>query len=132
MHTGSVLDALRQRMTAGEVSYAVGYDIEGSVVPATALALRRTSASGGEPTPDSTIDFIGPRALPAGSSWTWTGTITAPSTGDYVLKLQTAGGRGTLTLDTPRRRQRQVAADEGDEAVVEAEARQACSRRSTA
>ena len=32
---------------------------------------------------------------------TWTGTITAPSTGDYVLKLQTAGGRGTLTLDTP-------------------------------
>ena len=101
MHTGGVLDALRQRMTAGEVTYAAGYDIEGSVVPATALALRRTSASGGEPTPDSTIDFIGPRALPAGSSWTWTGTITAPSTGDYVLKLQTAGGRGTLTLDTP-------------------------------
>jgi beta-glucosidase len=101
MHSGSVLDALRQRMTAGEVTYAVGYDIEGTVVPATALALRRASASGGEPTPDSTIDFTGARALAAGSSWTWTGTITAPSTGDYVLKLQTAGGRGTLTLDTP-------------------------------
>lgn len=101
MHSGSVLDALRQRMTAGEVTYAVGYDIEGTVVPATALALRRASASGGEPTSESTIDFTGARALAAGSSWTWTGTITAPSTGDYVLKLQTAGGRGTLTLDTP-------------------------------
>lgn len=100
-HSGSVLDALRQRMTAGEVTYAVGYDIEGTVVPATALALRKASASGGEPAPESTIDFTGARALAAGSSWTWTGTITAPSTGDYVLKLQTAGGRATLTLDTP-------------------------------
>ncbi len=120
-------------MTAGEVTYAVGYDIEGTVVAATALALRRPSASGGEPTPESTIDFTGARALAAGSSWTWTGTITAPSTGDYVLKLQTAGGRGTLTLDTPP--PSAPAADGGaavaDEAAAEAAARQACSRRPT-
>ena len=39
--------------------------------------------------------------MPAGTTWTWTGTITAPATGDYVLKLQTSGGRGTLMLGTP-------------------------------
>src|SRR5213078_263138 len=59
-----------------------------------------------EPTPpqaDAQIDFSAARALPAGSAWTWRGTLSAPATGDYDLKVQTDGGRATLTVnDTVR------------------------------
>ena len=100
MHTGSVIDTLRGRQFAGELTYAIGYDVEGRVVPASALSLQAT-VSNGPPINAGPIDFVGARGLRAGSSVTWTGTITAPATGDYVLKLQTAGGRGTLSLDPP-------------------------------
>ena len=32
---------------------------------------------------------------------TWTGTIVAPKTGDYILKVQTSGGRGSLSFAAP-------------------------------
>jgi beta-glucosidase len=99
MHTGSVIEALRTRMTSGTLAYALGYDVQGTAVPASALAIKRTT--GAEAVAESTIDFTGPKALPAGTSWTWTGTITAPVTGDYTLALQTTGGRGTFSVDPP-------------------------------
>ena len=49
--------------------------------------------------PRGPIDFTGTKALPAGSTFTWTGTITAPATGDYEIRLQTAGGRGSIQFD---------------------------------
>lgn len=101
MHAGSVLEALGRRNASGTMTYAIGYDVEGTPVPASALAVRRVPTSADEPRTDTTLDFTGANALAPGSSRTWTGTITAPVTGDYVLKLQTAGGRGTLSLDAP-------------------------------
>jgi beta-glucosidase len=47
---------------------------------------------------DATLDFTGSEALPPGSSWTWTGTITAPDTGAYELCLWTDGGIGRLSI----------------------------------
>ncbi|MER7506403.1 glycoside hydrolase family 3 C-terminal domain-containing protein [Nonomuraea pusilla] len=58
--------------------------------------------------PAAPIDHTGARALPPGTSWTWTGAITAPETGDYDLRVQGAGGAPafhgsvTLTLDGER------------------------------
>lgn len=109
MHMGSPLDELTRRAGAtGRIDYAVGYDVDGVVVPASALepadragshGLLRAGAAGGAGTVDPVIDFTGTHALPAGSSITWRGTITAPATGDYDLKLQTSGGRSSLRLD---------------------------------
>jgi beta-glucosidase len=38
-------------------------------------------------------------ALPAGTTDTWTGTLTVPSTGDYWLNMQSLGATATLTVD---------------------------------
>ena len=73
MHTGSVLDALRQRMTAGEVTYAIGYDIEGDRRARTGARAATDAGERWRPTQENTIEFTGARALPAGSTWTWTG-----------------------------------------------------------
>jgi beta-glucosidase len=108
MHTGSPLDELARRAGARQIAYAVGDDVDGVPVPATALqpqgrtdahGLLRDAPAGGQPAVDAVIDFTGANALPAGTSATWRGTITAPATGDYDLKLQTSGGRGSVRLD---------------------------------
>jgi len=123
MHTGRPYDALRKWAPLVPFTYAVGYDLDGIAVPPSAVTpegragahgwLRRTAAGAGgargtpaapvaapgEDHVDPAIEFVGATALPAGSSWTWTGTVTAPETGEYVLKVQTAGGRGTLAVD---------------------------------
>jgi beta-glucosidase len=62
--------------------------VEGALVPGSAMDI-------------AAIDFTGPRAIPAGQAWTATGTITAPATGDFELKLQTLGGRGSIQIDPP-------------------------------
>lgn len=87
MRADSPLDVLQKRAGAGaRITYAKGYDLDGEVVPAKVL------------NPQATINFVGTNALPAGSTFGWTGTIVAPKTGDYILKLQTGGGRGSVTL----------------------------------
>ncbi|MGD2068485.1 MAG: glycoside hydrolase family 3 C-terminal domain-containing protein [Gemmatimonadota bacterium] len=115
MHRGSPLEALRGAASASSgIAYARGYDVDGDVVPTSALAplpdapagqaggggLLRAPAGGGPAAVDATVDFTGAEALPAGTSVTWTGTLTAPVTGEYELRLQTSGGRGTLNLDS--------------------------------
>jgi beta-glucosidase len=84
-HTTNALDALQQHASA-PVRFIPGIDLDGATIPATAFSN------------DTAIDFTGAHALPAGASWSWSGTITAPTSGDYDLKLQSRGGRGQVTL----------------------------------
>ncbi|MBT8224479.1 MAG: beta-glucosidase [Dactylosporangium sp.] len=105
----SPLEALRRAAgaEAGQIAYAPGVDLDGVPIPATALTLTRTGPDG-TTYQDAQVDFTGEAALPAGTSWTWTGTLTAPQTGDYDLRIQGAGGVAsffgsiTLTLDDTR------------------------------
>lgn len=91
LRKGVPLDALRQRApSTANIVYAPGNDLDGAVIPSSVL------------TPPAAIDFTGPRAIAARSTWNYTGTLTAPTAGTYELKLQTAGGRGTLTIDPPQ------------------------------
>lgn len=115
MHNGNPLEILQQRAGAGaKIAYAKGYDVDGEPVPSDVLrpegrpdarGLLRKGAAGAADSVDAAINFVGPNALPAGSSVTWTGAIIARQTGDYVLKLQTAGGRGNLSAGTQGARQ---------------------------
>ncbi|MEV4109612.1 glycoside hydrolase family 3 C-terminal domain-containing protein [Nonomuraea sp. NPDC049695] len=98
----SPLDALRRQAgPGGRISWATGVDLEGVPVPASALSLRRTPR-GGTPQAAAQVDHTGANALPPGTSWTWTGTLTAPETGDYDLRIQGAGGvpafNGSISL----------------------------------
>ncbi len=79
------LDVLQRKLGAGaKITYAKGYDLDGEVVPSTVLR------------PGATINIVGSNALPPGSTFTWNGTVVAPTTGDYIFKLQSTGGRGNL------------------------------------
>jgi beta-glucosidase len=96
IHTGSALDALKAVAGSGaSISYDVGYDLDGEAIPASHLTLTGGATTTGQ------IDFTGPRALPAGSTTTWSGTLSANDAGDYEIRLQTAGGRGSITFDAP-------------------------------
>jgi len=106
----SPLEALRQRAgAAGNVTFAVGRDLQGVAVPSSALTppnpapgqhgLLRTNTVTGATQIDPNVDFVGPRALPEGTQAAWTGTLTAPTTGDYLLAVQTAGTGASLTVD---------------------------------
>jgi beta-glucosidase len=49
---------------------------------------------------DSTIDYVGDRALGAGTAWRWTGLLTAPATGEWRVTLFVAGqSRAELYVD---------------------------------
>lgn len=106
----SPLTALRDQAPNADIDFAVGRDLDGVVVPTGVLSppggapgtgLLRTPAGGGATQVDPQLDFTGANALPAASQNTWTGTLTVPATGSYDLKLQSAGGRGTLTVRAP-------------------------------
>ncbi|MBH1936658.1 glycoside hydrolase family 3 C-terminal domain-containing protein [Streptomyces sp. AV19] len=90
------LDALKR--TAGgaaKVRYAVGNDLTGTAVPASALpgGLSRAGST------DTTLDFTGDKALPTGSSHTWTGVLRPTTTGDHLLAVQGWGASLSLSLD---------------------------------
>jgi beta-glucosidase len=107
VRTVSLVDALQRRMSGGAaVRHVAGIDLDGVPVPASALepagdttghGLQRTT--GGMTQVDAVLDFTGDDALPAGQPRIWSGTLTAPVTGDYDLKLQTRGAAVTLALD---------------------------------
>ncbi len=95
-----------------EISYVPGYDLDGAVVPATAVVAPAPFAgqngwlrtqiepvvpgTGVAPTPcaancapdqlDATVDYVS-TSLPANTAWRWQTTITAPSAGSYQLKV---------------------------------------------
>lgn len=102
------VEALRRAVGSGvRVRYAEGVDLEGVAVPSTVLStgeetdtvgMRRTGGPESGQI-DRQIDFTGTEALTGTDRRTWSGTLTAPSSGTYGLKLQTAGGGGTLRMD---------------------------------
>lgn len=93
---------------AAHISYHSGLELDGVAAPAAILSptspagaqgLVRTVSPGGATQIDAQVDFTGANAVPAapaGTSYAWTGFVTAPATGDYELKLQSdarvAGG----------------------------------------
>ena len=113
----STYDALIEAATAkcGEgvmVSYVPGYDLNGPIVPPSALTApggeagllrqqitRDPVASGDEPVlapggapdqVDPTVNYNWNNLLPANSAWRWTGVLTAPSDGSYTLGIYAA------------------------------------------
>ncbi len=109
----SAYDALLQGAGSGaHVTYSLGYDLDGHLVPSSALSADAPFAgqpgllrqqittdpvpSGSEPMlqpggapaqVDQTVDYTGAKTLPAGTGWRWTGTFTAPSAGSWQLKV---------------------------------------------
>ncbi|MFD5223030.1 glycoside hydrolase family 3 protein [Streptomyces tendae] len=102
----SPLAALR-RSGDTDPRHAVGVDLTGTTVPADVLTpadgtghgLTRTPAAGGAATTDATVDFTGDQALPLGSSYVWSGTLTPPTSGEYRLMIQAWRGAASLSLD---------------------------------
>jgi len=107
------LAALRARARA---TFAPGLDLAGEPIPASALGggLSRFSAPAGPapvpgpPAPppaatgpaeriDANLDLVGDASLPPGAVL-WTGTLSAPETGDYSLLIQT-DARASLWID---------------------------------
>ena len=66
--------------------------------------LTRTSTATSETQTDTELNFAraNNKALPAGTSWKWTGTLTIPTDGVYTLALQTRGTTGVVELDGTR------------------------------
>jgi beta-glucosidase len=116
----SLRDALARRRGGEPLAYAEGIDLDGIAIPSSALStpgssnqrgLLRRDRRSGKSRVDAAIDRTGGAALPAGASWTRTGTLTAPTSGDYALKLQVdplgddvaspwlVGGSAVLRLD---------------------------------
>jgi len=105
----SPLDVLIERAgPGGHIVYQTGVELDGVAAPTAILSptnpagsrgLERTVSPGGATQIDAQVDFTGANAAPAapdGTTYTWTGFVTAPTTGDYELKLQSdarvAGG----------------------------------------
>jgi beta-glucosidase len=91
--------ALRAEKPSARLDYAVGDDMTGTAVPASAFPDGLTR-SGGSVT-DARLDFTtaGHNALPAGSTTSWTGTLNAPESGTYWLNIQALGATGRLIVD---------------------------------
>jgi beta-glucosidase len=105
----SALSALTSDTEGGgaHIDYAVADDLTGTAVPASALShdgqpgLLRTTSGSSSTNVDTQLNFTaaGGNALGAGSTQTWTGTLTVPSAGSYWLNIQALGGTAGLTVD---------------------------------
>jgi len=90
----SPLDALTRLASNGStISYSAGIDRVGTVIPASAVSggwtrLQNGVAAGTDPT----LDFGGADPLTPGVNYTWTGTVTVPTTDTYALWLQRSPG----------------------------------------
>ncbi len=103
----SPVDAMRRAAGAStRISYAIGQDLTGVPVPATALTpqsgtgagLTRIPGDGSPLSVDQTIDFTGANSLPRARAYTWKGTLQVPTTGDYALMAQGWGGGTELKI----------------------------------
>ncbi|MFK0154709.1 beta-glucosidase [Streptomyces sp. NPDC090493] len=102
----SALSALKSGTKgSAHIDYAVGDDLTGTPVPASALSSAGhpglTRTVGTATNTDPTLDFTtaGGDALAAGTTASWSGTLTAPTTGDYWLNIQSLGATSTLVVD---------------------------------
>ena len=99
LRRGSALAAFESRLSGGRVRYYPGIDLDGVVIPASALGTLARTRDGTAAGQDRGIDFTGARALEAGHDWAWTGTLVAPETGDYEIKVRSSGARASVTMD---------------------------------
>ncbi|MGC1784421.1 MAG: glycoside hydrolase family 3 C-terminal domain-containing protein [Acidobacteriaceae bacterium] len=89
------------------ITYAVADDMTGALIPAEFLShdgkdgLERASATGQFQGVDAQVSFtiFNGHALPANSTYGWTGTLKVPETGTYMLYLQNLGCYASLILD---------------------------------
>jgi beta-glucosidase len=104
------LYALRQEAAgdpAVHIGYAVADDRTGAAIPAKFLShegkpgVIRTAGPGGQQQIDPEINFAVSTgdALPANSTYNWSGELQVPAAGTYVLYLENLGCFASLTLD---------------------------------
>jgi len=100
------LASIEERLSSGQVSYQPGVDLDGIAIPASAL-----SHDKGQPgllrddgTVDNALDFttanLNPLAPNGKQVITWSGNLTAPTTGEYELKIQVKNGGASLKIGT--------------------------------
>jgi beta-glucosidase len=100
------LEALKKFAPQAQITFAVDDDMTGTLVGAAMLShdgrpgLLRTDGAG-KTVVDAQLDFThsNGKSLAANVSFTWKGTLTVPSAGDYWIYLQALGARGRLTID---------------------------------
>jgi beta-glucosidase len=114
LRTTSFMEALEKRAGPGvSIQFAAGMELDGTPIPASVLTPPPGTQEGGNGLLRSTQDsvavgvdpelaFTGDAALPPGSNFIWTGVLTAPTTGDYAIRLHTEGGRASLRVDGQR------------------------------
>ncbi|MFT4084454.1 MAG: glycoside hydrolase family 3 C-terminal domain-containing protein [Nocardioides sp.] len=105
---------LKQKIGAtADLTYAVGDDLTGKTIPASALShqddngntvaglARTTSGLDGTQVDDQVWDTVArDNALPAGSTSTWTGTLTVPEDGTYWINVGILGSASaSLKID---------------------------------
>jgi beta-glucosidase len=78
------LAALRRLAPTARIAYAVGDDLTGEPLPETALSVPGAERAG----------FHEEMTFPSGAEYSWAGTLTVPSEGDYVFMVQPAGDEG--------------------------------------
>ncbi len=91
-----------EKIVGKRVNYYPANDFDGAPIPAQAFSsLVRTVTSTGETRNDADVNFTqsNGKALPAGTSCSWSGALHLPSDGVYTIALQTRGATGSLTLD---------------------------------
>ncbi len=94
-----------EKIAGKKVMYSVANDFDGTPIPASALSnLTRTNTGTKETRADTEVNFtiLNSKALPAGTSCQWIGTLTVPSAGTYTIALQTRGATGAVELDGTR------------------------------
>jgi beta-glucosidase len=100
------LDALKRIVPEAHIAFAVDDDMTGTPIDAAMLShdgkpgLLRTDSAGNAAV-DAQLDFThsNHKSLPANTTFTWSGTLTVPSAGDYWIYLQALGSRGALKID---------------------------------
>src|SRR6202042_3359062 len=105
--TYQVLQQALRHDPAAHLTYAVGDDMTGTPVPASALSyngqpgLLRTNNGDGSTSVVTQLDNTrsNGQALAAGSSYTWTGDLNVPVAGSYWINLGLLGAGGSITLD---------------------------------
>jgi beta-glucosidase len=100
------LDALKRTVPEAHIAFAVDDDMTGTPIDAAMLShdgkpgLLRTDSAGSTAV-DAQLDFThsNHNSLPANATFTWSGTLTVPSAGDYWIYLQALGARAALKID---------------------------------
>ncbi len=92
-----------EKIAGRKVTYAAGNDFDGTPIPASAFGggLQRTVTGSGQTQTDAQLNFTSAnaKALPAGTSYNWSGTLNVAADGEYTIALQSRGTVATMTID---------------------------------